>query len=99
MKTAKSSACALDETQHYGHEGLDFSDAYKAFDGQTHAWTDKRFDCSAKKLKSVGHLNDRMVVVVWTQVDAHVITDAEYAEIPELDDNFSTKRTSISVAC
>ena len=33
------------------------------------------------------------------KVDAHVITDAEYAEIPELDDNFSTKRTSISVAC
>jgi len=54
--------------------GLDFEDAPKIFEGRTFSLVDDRKDYGEKRTATFGKLNDRMVVVVWTQRDdAHHI--------------------------
>lgn len=46
---------------------LDFPDAEKVFAGHTYDWEDRRFDYGEVRNITVGMLNGRMVVVVWTE--------------------------------
>jgi len=46
--------------------GLDFADAAKVFAGVTIDIPDLRRDYGEVRTISVGHLNGRMVIVVWT---------------------------------
>ncbi|PWC34639.1 hypothetical protein TSO352_24295 [Azospirillum sp. TSO35-2] len=47
--------------------GLDFADAVEVFAGRTIDIPDERFDYGEDRVLSVGHLRNRMVIVVWTQ--------------------------------
>jgi uncharacterized DUF497 family protein len=49
--------------------GLDFEDASVVFCGTTHTLEDDRRDYGETRLITFGHLNDRMVVLVWTPRD------------------------------
>ena len=55
---------------------LDFADAEQVFAGPLVEYFDERFDYGEDRLITVGLLNDRMVVVVWTQRDGarHIIS-------------------------
>jgi uncharacterized DUF497 family protein len=46
--------------------GLKFEDAAEVFSGMTIDIEDLRFDYGEKRIKTVGHLRDRMVIVLWT---------------------------------
>jgi uncharacterized DUF497 family protein len=46
---------------------LDFLDAEKVFAGHTYDREDRRFDYGEVRTITVGALNGRMVVVVWTE--------------------------------
>ncbi len=46
---------------------LDFLDAAKVFAGRTYDWEDDRFDYDEVRMITVGSLEGRMVVVVWTE--------------------------------
>ena len=46
---------------------LDFVDAAKVFAGHTYDWEDIRFDYGEVRNVTVGKLDGRMVVVVWTE--------------------------------
>ena len=46
--------------------GLDFADAVAVFAGLTFDWRDDRADYGEVRWVTVGHLTERMVVVVWT---------------------------------
>jgi len=56
--------------------GLDFADAEEVFAGLTLDFEDDRFDYGEVRIITVGHLQGRMVIVVWTpRNDArHVIS-------------------------
>jgi uncharacterized protein len=55
---------------------LDFADAEKVFAGLVVEGPDTRFDYGEERIVTVGFLNERMVVVVWTArgEDRHVIS-------------------------
>ncbi len=46
--------------------GLDFADAVTVFAGLTLDWRDERADYGEVRWITIGHLMERMVVVVWT---------------------------------
>jgi uncharacterized DUF497 family protein len=46
---------------------LDFASAAQVFAGRTYDRVDDRFDYGEERVITVGHLEGRMVVVVWTQ--------------------------------
>jgi hypothetical protein len=46
--------------------GLDFDDAVRVFDGSTVDVLDDRTDYGEERYQTVGLLNDRLVMVVWT---------------------------------
>ncbi len=56
--------------------GLDFADARYVFENLLTENPDTRFDYGEERRITVGLVNDRMVVVVWTQrgADRHVIS-------------------------
>lgn len=47
--------------------GLDFADAEQVFAGPQYEFADKRNDYGETRISTVGFLEERMVVVVWTQ--------------------------------
>ena len=49
--------------------GLDFARAAEVFDGNVFSWPDLRFDYGEQRIVTVGFLDDRMVIVVWTSRD------------------------------
>ncbi len=49
--------------------GLDFADAPQIFAGPVIEAEDGRFDYGETRITSMGNLNDRLVVLVWTQRD------------------------------
>ena len=56
--------------------GLDFEQSVEVFDGGTIDWPDRRFDYGEDRIVTIGLLESRMVVVVWTPRDdaRHVIS-------------------------
>jgi hypothetical protein len=48
------------------HRGHDFARADEVFAGRTATIVDERFDYGETRYISAGHLDDRLVVVVWT---------------------------------
>ncbi|MBI0475435.1 BrnT family toxin [Sphingomonas sp. MA1305] len=46
--------------------GLDFLDAVRVFDGPVYEIEDRRFDYPEPRFSTIGLLDDRMVVVIWT---------------------------------
>ena len=60
----------------WAERGLDFFDAADVFSGTTYTQEDVRFDYGERRFQTVGFLNGRMVMVVWTpRGDArHVIS-------------------------
>lgn len=56
--------------------GLDFADADKVLENLKLQWVDDRYDYGEERIVSIGMLNGRMVVVVWTErgADCHVIS-------------------------
>ncbi|KLU21076.1 hypothetical protein EOS_38070 [Caballeronia mineralivorans PML1(12)] len=51
----------------FDERGLAFEDAALVFEGRTLDMVDDRFDYPEERIITVGHLADRMVIVVWTQ--------------------------------
>lgn len=49
--------------------GLDFADAGKVFAGLTYTRPDERFDYPEPRFQSYGLLDERLVTVVWVEVD------------------------------
>ncbi|MFC3712265.1 BrnT family toxin [Sphingoaurantiacus capsulatus] len=49
--------------------GLDFADAAIVFDGATYTMVDDREEYGEERCITVGRLNRRMVVIVWTPRD------------------------------
>ncbi|HVG50271.1 MAG TPA: BrnT family toxin [Xanthobacteraceae bacterium] len=49
------------------HRNLDFARAGEVFAGRTATIVDDRFDYGETRLITAGHLEDRLVVMVWTQ--------------------------------
>jgi hypothetical protein len=49
--------------------GLDFAEADQAFDGVTVTMEDTRMDYGERRFITVGYLNGRAVVLVWTPRD------------------------------
>jgi uncharacterized protein len=47
--------------------GLAFEDAAKVFTGPTYQWIDDRQNYGETRVITVGWLQDRMVIVVWTE--------------------------------
>lgn len=56
--------------------GLDFADAAGVIDGRKYQFVDDRIDYGEERITTIGFLNERMVVVVWTQrdEDRHIIS-------------------------
>lgn len=57
--------------------GIDFEvDAAKVFNGRTATNVDDRFDYGERRLKTVGWLSGRMVVIIWTErgLARHIIS-------------------------
>jgi uncharacterized protein len=56
--------------------GLDFADAAQVFDGLLIQNRDDRFDYGEERFITVGFLDERMVVVIWTPRDdgRHIIS-------------------------
>jgi uncharacterized DUF497 family protein len=56
--------------------GLDFAEAPEVLDGPKFQFLDDRQDYGEERITTVGLLNDRMVVVVWTKrgEDRHIIS-------------------------
>jgi uncharacterized protein len=46
--------------------GLDFADAAQVFRGDTLDFPDERRDYGELRMLTVGHLRERMVIMVWT---------------------------------
>lgn len=55
---------------------LDLADAGRVFDGTVLTIEDDRFDYGEQRFQTLGMLDDRIVMVVWTQRSAvrHIIT-------------------------
>ncbi len=49
------------------HRGLDFARAGEVFAGRTITVLDSRFDYGEARFITAGYLDDRMVVMAWTQ--------------------------------
>ena len=49
------------------HRGLDFARAGEVFEGRTATVVDERFDYGEARFITAGHLDGRLVVMVWTQ--------------------------------
>jgi uncharacterized protein len=49
--------------------GLDFADAGKVFAGPVFEFEDDRFAYPERRFSTIGMLEDRMVVVIWTDAD------------------------------
>lgn len=49
------------------HRGLDFGRAGGVFELRTATVVDERFDCGETRFITAGHLDGRLVVVIWTQ--------------------------------
>jgi uncharacterized protein len=49
--------------------GLDFADAAKVFDGPVFEFEDDRFAYPERRFSTIGLLDGRMVVVIWTEAD------------------------------
>jgi uncharacterized DUF497 family protein len=47
--------------------GLDFADAEKILEGPKYQFADERQDHGEVRITTVGFLDDRMVIVVWTE--------------------------------
>lgn len=47
--------------------GLDFANAARVFDGPVFEFEDDRFDYPERRYSTIGLLNERMVVVIWTE--------------------------------
>lgn len=47
--------------------GLDFADAGKVFDGPVFEFEDDRFAYPERRFSTIGLLDGRMVVVIWTE--------------------------------
>ena len=58
------------------HRGLDFTRAGEVFAGRTATVADDRLDYGETRFISAGHLDGRLVVMVWTQRDEarHIIS-------------------------
>lgn len=56
--------------------GLDFADAWRVIDGVKYQFVDDRHDYGEERITTIGMLDGRMVVVVWTRrgEDSHVIS-------------------------
>ena len=56
--------------------GLDFEDAVQVFAGTTLTVEDDRRDYGEARFQTMGWLNDRLVMLVWTERDAtrHIIS-------------------------
>lgn len=46
--------------------GLDFEDARTVFRGDTYDFVDNRIDYGEERIITIGYLDHRMVVIVWT---------------------------------
>jgi uncharacterized protein len=65
--------------------GLDFTDSGKVFDGLNFIARDARSDYGEERFITVGLLDDRMVVIVWTpRNDARRIISMRYANDREI---------------
>jgi uncharacterized DUF497 family protein len=55
---------------------LDFLRAVEIFDGPNYRFVDDRFDYGEERIVTIGYLDERMMVVVWTQRGSarHVIS-------------------------
>ena len=62
--------------QAFAERGVDFADAGGVIDGEKYQFVDNRFDYGEERITTIGMLDGRMVVVVWTQRgdDRHVIS-------------------------
>ena len=49
--------------------GLDFADAAAVFAGPVFEFEDDRFDYPERRFSTIGMLDDRMVVVIWTEAE------------------------------
>jgi len=60
----------------FAKRGLAFEDAEIVFEGDTLTVEDTRFDYGESRYQTIGFLEDRMVMVVWTPRggDRHVIS-------------------------
>lgn len=47
--------------------GLDFADAGKVFEGPVFEFEDVRFAYPERRFSTIGSLDERMVVVIWTE--------------------------------
>ena len=64
--------------------GIDFEvDAEMVFAGRTVSWVDDRFDYGEERQLTVGWLNDRMVMMVWTQRSVRHIISMRYCHAKE----------------
>jgi uncharacterized DUF497 family protein len=56
--------------------GLDFADAAQVIDGLSLEFVDERRDYGERRVMTIGLLNGRMTIVVWTQRgdDYHIIS-------------------------
>ena len=56
--------------------GLDFADADTVIDGAIFEFEDTRADYGEVRVTTIGHLDGRMIVVVWTArgTDRHIIS-------------------------
>jgi len=56
--------------------GIDFADAEDVFAGPQYEFVDNRREYGEARITTVGYLEDRMVVVVWTERDGdrHIIS-------------------------
>ena len=56
--------------------GLDFADADTVIEGAIFEFVDDRFEYGEQRITTAGYLNERMVVVIWTErgADRHIIS-------------------------
>jgi uncharacterized DUF497 family protein len=65
--------------------GLDFNSAIKVFAGATYSFPDQRFNYGEPRTVTVGMLEERWVVIVWTRRgDARRIISMRYANEREI---------------
>lgn len=76
--------------------GMDFERAVEVFDGEVLEWPDERFDYGELRVVTIGFLQGRMVVIVWTPRgdDRHIISmrKANGREQAHLGDRFAEDR-------
>ena len=76
--------------------GVDFERAAEVFDGDVLDWPDERFDYGELRIVTIGFLDGRMVVIVWTPRgdDRHIISmrKANAREQAHLGERFDQDR-------